>query len=80
MYDDFDYEIKNRATILSNALFDYFLINIKRFTKISYTVKTMMKEISEYKNNSNRILILKWIYMIDSFPSTSLTYVLDLII
>ena len=53
MYDDFDYEVKNSANILSNALFDYYLINMKKISKTQTIVKQMMKIISEYKNTSS---------------------------
>ena len=48
MYDDFDFEIKNSATILSNALFDYFLANVKKISKISNIVKSLVKKIPEF--------------------------------
>ena len=80
MYDDFDYQIKNSANVLSNSLFEHFLSNIKKVSKMQSIIKHMVKKIPEYRNTANRILILKWIYMIDSFPGSSLTFILELFI
>lgn len=45
LYDDFDFEIKNSASVLGNSLFDHFTIHIKKINKTSNIVKQMLKQV-----------------------------------
>ena len=76
-YDDYDNEIKNACNLLNKVLLDTFISQVEKISKHYVIVKTIIKNIQIAKNENIRLLILEWIYVIDSFPCFDISYIFE---
>lgn len=76
-YDDYDSEIKNACHLLNKVLLDIFISQVEKISKHYVIVKSIIKNIQIAKNENIRLLILEWIYVIDSFPCFDISYIFE---
>ena len=79
-YDDLDDDIKNSAHNLNDCLTDCISSTIDKNSRISNMLRTIVKCIYETRNERVRLLILEWIYLLDTFPCCDLAQYIDIFI
>lgn len=80
-FDEFDQYLKLAASVLNDALYDIVLSSAPRMNKqVSSLLKKITYFIPESKNERIRIMILKWIYLVDNFQVCDISTDLDAIL
>lgn len=73
-FDDFDGNIQRATELLNNYLLDSMIANIDKMTvKTLYFIENILSYIRDSKNERVRMMILKWLTLLDSFPVCELS-------
>lgn len=80
-FDEFDENLKRSAGILNDTLYDLVLAcSAKMHRSISSLPKKITNFIAESKNERIRIMLLKWVYLVDSFQLCDFSSDLDIVV